>query len=265
MQARNCVIEAAPISSLESLSGSMSNERKPKVLITRPEAAARSLQQALEPLGYDTLIEPLLTIEQTGRISDVPSDVQALILTSAHAVGALGDEVRDLPIFGVGSATAEAARRAGFGNLIVGNADGAALAELIKERCHPKDGRLLHLSGEIVRDDLHRLLAEAGFDVQRNVVYRALASTGLSNATVDAWRQRQIDAVLLFSPRTAGILVRLLQDHALIDHVDRTTAICLSEQTATPCRAIDWKDVCVAAQPNQKALIRALEGSIRIC
>ena len=257
--------EAAPISSLETLPGSMSSARKATVLITRPEAAARSLQQALEPLGYQTLIEPMLTIEQTGRISAVPNDVQALILTSAHAVAALGGEANGLLIFAVGHATAEAARRAGFANLLVGDGDGAALADLIKERCDPKNGRLLHLSGEVVRDDLHRALAEAGFDVQRDVVYRALASQRLSNATVDAWRQRQIDAVLLFSPRTAGILVRLLHDHALIDHVDRTIAICLSEQTATPCRAIDWKDVCVAAQPNQKALIRALEGSIRIC
>ena len=80
-----------------------------------------------------------------------------------------------------------------------------------------------------------------------------------------AWHRREIAAVLLFSPRTAETLVRLLIDYGLASHVDTTTAICVSEATATPCRRLDWRTICLAARPDREALIRALEGSIGIC
>lgn len=235
------------------------------VLITRPKAAALPLKQALEARGYATIVEPLLTIEQLRPMSALPKQVQALALTSAHAVPGLSEDAKRLPIFTVGEATAKAARAAGCLQVIAGDGDASALAVLIGKRCAPKDGAILHVSGEIVRDELQQGLSDLGFDVHRDVVYRASASNGFSKNLLDAWRSREVTAVLLFSPRTAGILARLLIDKGLSRYVDRTTAICVSEATATPCRTLDWKAIVLAAQPNRDALIRALEGSIRIC
>jgi len=243
----------------------MTKKRKTTVLITRPREAALAVERILEPLGYRTLVEPLLTIEPIDQITVIPKTIQALALTSAHAVPALSDVAKDLPVFVVGSATASAARAAGFGRLHVSDGDGAALADLIKERCSPKDGGILHVSGDVIREEMRQHLEEAGFDLQRQIVYRAAASMGFSEPTVSAWRLKEITAVLLYSPRTASILVDLLRSHALIHHVDRTSAICLSEATATPCRVLAWEKICVATRPHQDALIRALEGSTRLC
>ncbi|MDH3659636.1 MAG: uroporphyrinogen-III synthase [Alphaproteobacteria bacterium] len=237
----------------------------PAVLITRPEDSARELRQELEAKGYATMVEPLLTIESFGKMSALSEDVQALALTSANAVPALTDEARRLPIFTVGKATADAASAAGCSRVISGDGDAAELAGLIGAKCRKQKGAILHLSGEVVHEDLQRTLSEQGFDVRRKVVYRALPSNGFSDELLTAWRKREIAAVLLFSPRTADILVRLLIDHHLTCRVDTVSAICLSEATATPCRALVWKEICLAARPNRDALIRALEGSIGIC
>ena len=235
------------------------------VLITRPEAAARSLKQELEAKGYATIVEPLLTIEPLRSISALPRHVQALALTSAHAVPALSEEAKKLPIFTVGEATAGAARAAGCSQVIAGDGDAADLAAVIVQRCRPKDGAVLHISGEIVRENLQKTLTGQGFEVHREVVYRAVARPRFSDNLLRAWQECEVSAVLLFSPRTAEILVHLLIDAGLSHSVDRTTAICVSDATATPCRTLDWRAIVLAAQPNRDALLRALEGSIRIC
>ena len=235
------------------------------VLITRPEDAARSLKRDLEAKGYATLVEPLLTIEPLGPMVAPSDDLQALALTSANAVPALNEEARRLPVFTVGKATAEAARAAGCARVVAGDGDAAELAALITERCRPENGAILHLSGEVVREGLREILSDRGFEVRREVVYRALPRTGFSDNLLTAWRRREIAAVLLFSPRTAEILVRLLIDSSLSSHVDTVSAICVSEATATPCRSLVWREICPAARPNRAALLRALEGSIGIC
>ncbi len=243
----------------------MAERPSPLVLITRPLKAAESLKRDLEAKGYATLVEPMLSIERLGSIPPMPDSVQAILLTSANAVPALDDEAKDRRIFTVGKATAKAARASGCRDVIAGDGDGAALASLIGKTCRPEDGALLHIGGEVVREDLHRYLEALGFHIHREVVYRALPATRFSNDLLAAWHSHGIAAVLLFSPRTAEIFVRLLIEHGLRGHVDRTAAICVSEATATPCRELDWKEVCLAPQPNQGALIRSLEGSITLC
>ncbi|MEM7042103.1 MAG: uroporphyrinogen-III synthase [Pseudomonadota bacterium] len=243
----------------------MAARPSPLVLITRPEESARRIRQDLEAKGYATLVEPMLTIERLGSMARLSENVQAIVLTSAHAVKALNAEAKELPVFAVGKATTEAAQVEGCAQVISGDGDGADLARLIGEQLRPEGGVILHVAGEHVRDDLNRILEDQGFKIHREIVYRAHASTGLSKAVTQAWQAREIAAVLLFSPRTAEILVHLLIEHGLADHVDRTTAICVSESTATPCRTLDWRTICLAARPNREALIRALEGSISVC
>lgn len=237
----------------------------PTILITRPQEKALALRQELEAKGFGTMVEPLLTIEPLGPIGPLSPDVQAIVLTSAHAVPALTDEAKRLPVFAVGRATSQAAREAGCKQVTAGDSDGAALAALIAERCAPGGGAILHVAGEVVREELQQILQSKGFDFSREVVYRARAQTALSDDLVQAWQRGNIAAVLLFSPRTAEILVRLLIEQRLTSHVDRTVAICVSEGAATPCRELVWEEICLAPQPSREAMIRTLEGSIRIC
>jgi uroporphyrinogen-III synthase len=234
-----------------------------RVLITRPRERALELARELERRGDTPLIEPLLAIEPVAGMVPAVDGVQAIVLTSTHAVPALSAAAKALPVFAVGDATAAAARRAGCGTVI--SAAGAApdLARSIAARCDAGAGALLHLSGEHVTEGLGEALAAAGFALRRQVAYWAVAAPALAPATVEALAARQVEAVLLFSPRTARIFVELIGSHGLLEPVAGVAAICLSAAVAQPCRAIAWRAVHVAARPKLGSVLEALEAARR--
>jgi uroporphyrinogen-III synthase len=231
------------------------------VLITRPREQARELAGQLAARGDTALIEPLLTIERVAGAALRLEGVQALVLTSANAAPALSEAATRLPLFAVGAATAGAARRAGCATVIAAAGSGVELARLIAQRCRPEDGALLHLSGADVRAGLAEALAAAGFALHRQVVYRARAARALSPGTVEAIGRREVDAVLLYSPRTARTFVELVARHGLRDHLAGSAAICLSAAVAQLCRELVWRTVHVAARPAPDALLEALEAA----
>jgi uroporphyrinogen-III synthase len=231
-----------------------------RVLITRPEADALDLQATLLARGYEVLIEPLLVIEPVPHPPPDLADVQALVLTSANAAAALTPDLRQLPVFAVGEATAEAARAAGASAVVTAGGRASTMPPLIAGRCQPEAGAILHLAGEVVRPGLETALAAQGFRYRREVVYRARARERFSAAVIAAWQEREIGAVLLFSPRTARILVDLMECHALFGCIDSITALCLSQEAAAPLRGHSWRAVRIAAAPTTKALLERLEG-----
>jgi uroporphyrinogen-III synthase len=235
-----------------------------RVLITRPREQALELARRLAERGDTALIEPLLRIERIpSAVSDL-AGVQALVLTSANAVPALREVAARLPIFAVGDATATAARAAGC-EVISAAGSGADLARLIARRCRAEDGGLLHLGGEHVRAGLAEVLSAAGFTLRTQAVYRAVAANALSPDAAQALARRRIDAVLLFSPRTARTCVDLIGRHELRDDLAATAAICLSAAVAQPCRELVWRTIVLAARPDLAALLDALEAVRRRC
>lgn len=235
------------------------------MLLTRPEADSNTLKAEIEALGYDVMVEPLLSIEPIDQPELRLGGVQLLVLTSAHAVSALTDQAKTYPICAVGEATAAAARAAGCRNVQVAQGNVQNLSRLIVENCRSQDGSILHLSGEVIREGLAETLDQHGFDYRRHLAYRALAKKGFSDDVIDAWQRRLITAVLLFSPRTSEVLVHLLRLHRLESYVDSAVVICVSEEAATPCRDFAWRAIVPATRPNKQALLKALVGSITIC
>lgn len=237
-------------------------EALPRVLITRPLAEAQALSRRLEARGHTTAVEPLLTIEPLPAALDL-AGVQALALTSANAAPALGAATH-LPVFAVGEASAAAARAAGCMRVERAGGNATSLARRIIAACRPQDGAILHPSGTEVREGLAEALHAAGFRIRRQAVYRAVPAQALSAPTRAALREG-IDAVLLFSPRTARIFAELVVRHGLERCLDASDALCLSAAVAEPCRALAWRCVRIAARPDGDALLDLLEGGDRRC
>lgn len=230
-----------------------------RVLITRPREDAAALARMLEERGHEPLIEPLLTIERVPARLDL-AGVQAIVLTSANAASALDAVPAGVPILAVGERSAAAARNAGHEHVQVANGDAQSLAGLIVRRCRPADGALLHVCGTEVKEGLAEALADAGFELRRQPVYRARAARTLSSALQSALRARTIEAVLLFSPRTAGIFVDLVRAAGLDARLDRAMALCLSAAVAEPSRTLPWRAIRIAARPSRAALLDLLDG-----
>jgi uroporphyrinogen-III synthase len=157
----------------------------------------------------------------------------------------------------VGAATAAALRAAGWAVAGVASGDGADLARLVAAELRP--GRVLHIGGADRAPSVADGLTAAGFAVDHVVAYRAVPMAELPAATRAALQADALDAVLLLSPRTARIWVRLARLAGLDGRADRLIAACLSPAVAEAAAALPWRELRVAASRDHTALVDSLD------
>jgi len=211
-----------------------------KLLILRPQPGADATAERARALGLEPIVAPLFTVRALDWEAPGAGDFDAILLTSANAArlgGARLTGFTHLPCYAVGEATEDAARAAGFDDVMAGPSDGAALIETMADV-----RRLLHLCG---RD--HAALDRPG--LSRRIVYA-------SDPVPSLPPQADLTAlVLLHSPRAAAHFAALAGPRAEI----RLAA--LSEAVAQAAGA-GWKSVAVAAHPRDEAL---LELAAKLC
>jgi len=224
-----------------------------KILVTRPLADGREIAARLAEQGHQALLAPLLE----PRLSDGPEPeldgVEAILATSANGVRALVRRTvrRDIPIFAVGPQTAEEATHAGFANVKSADGDAVALAEAAGRWARP-GAVLLHVCGEDAPGTLADMLAARGFAARRAVLYGMAAATALPPDVRDALGQGAVDAVMFFSPKTAGLFLELARGLPITG----LTALCISPNTAKVLPAGAFARVQIAEKPNQDAMLK---------
>ena len=207
---------------------------RPLVLV-RPEPAASDSAARAEALGLTVIRAPLFELQRVAwRVPDLdPFD--GLLLTSANAVllgGPKLERLRRLPVHAVGKATAEAARAAGFDVTATGDAGADRLLGSIEP-----DLRLLHLCGADRRET-----SAARQEITAVVVYSARAA-----ANPDL-RGVQGSVALIHSPRAGRRFAELVDDRGNI-------SIAAISATAAEAVGNGWKEVAVAEQPSDDALL----------
>ncbi len=235
-----------------------------RVLITRPIDDAAPLVESLKARGVEAMVEPMMTIRSTEEQSPDLDGAQGLLFTSANGVRGFTtrSDRRDLRVFAVGEATGEAARRAGFENVEVAGGDVVALAALVQAQCKPDGGKLIHVAGTHVAGNLSERLVAAGFTLERAVLYDALSAHQFSVGTVEALRRAEIEAVMLFSPRTAEIFMTLVEQSGGEKGLSAMAAVCLSKAVADRLPGERFRTVVVAAKPDQPAMLDALDRAM---
>ena len=233
-----------------------------RVLITRPRPDAVRLAAALAARGVESVLAPLSEIVLTP--APVPLDgVQAILVTSANGARALAAATprRDVRVLAVGRASAEAARKEGFGAVSSADGDVHALAALARRSLDRAAGGLLHASGANVAGDLAGALARDGFDVRRVSLYEARMAEALPAEADAALRGQAVQGVTFFSPRGADSFVRLLRAAGLEREIAPLTAFCLSAAVARAVSGVTWRSLAVAARPDQEALVDIVAGA----
>jgi uroporphyrinogen-III synthase len=234
-----------------------------RVLVTRPEDDAVDTVRQLEEAGHEALVSPMLEIRFTDFATLPRTDVQAWLLTSRNGVRALArlGADRDVPVMAVGRSTAALARDLGFSEVHDADGDVGDLVSLVASRLKSDGGRLFHAAGKHVAGDLAGMLNGQGFLVDREVLYGAEPVGVLGSAAAEALANRQIDAALFFSARSAGVFASLFstdrRSHLVLSHM---TAICISEKAAAELSGLPFADTRVARRPNQDALLAELNN-----
>lgn len=235
-----------------------------RVLIIRPEREATALATALTERGHTPVIAPLFRLEfmhPPAEFSAALANCQAVLLTSANGARALAEasEQRGRPILAVGDTTASTAEGLGFSAVTSASGDGAALAELVRERLDPKDGPLLHVSGREVAADLGELLQPAGFEVKRFALYDAREETALPDSARAALEARALDVVTFFSPRAASVFASMVEDAGLAANLHSVTAVAISPAALAPAAGLPFKAVVAAERPSRQAVLDEID------
>jgi uroporphyrinogen-III synthase len=228
-----------------------------RVLITRPEEDAARIAVLLKERGHETIIAPLLTV----RFRDGPDialdGVQAVLATSANGVRALAQRTtrRDVPVFAVGPQTEEEAHKYGFQTVRNAQGDSKALAAATAKWASPSKGPLLHIKGAEADGTLAALLKTQGFEVRSEILYDVAAVSELPDDIRELLAAGKIDAALFFSARSAGVFKSCV---AGLD-MRSVIAVCISASTAAALAPLEFREVRIASEPNQIALLACLD------
>ena len=227
-----------------------------RVVVTRPQADSERTAAALEALGHEVLVAPLMRIEPVAV--DLAGTWSAIVITSANAlqaVPATADGVKPLPVFAVGDRSAEAARRAGFAEVSSANGDIKDLVRLVAARVVGAKAPLLYLAGEDRAGDLVAQLAARGIEAEMKVVYRIVAEV-FPPVLAAALESGDVDAVLHFSRRSAELFVEGARSSGVAGPAEDVRHLCLSSQVAEPLAGASR--IAVAARPKEAGLISLL-------
>ncbi|PZW51105.1 uroporphyrinogen-III synthase [Humitalea rosea] len=230
----------------------------PAVLVTRPAPGDAASARAVEALGWRAIAAPALELAPLPP-TPWPRAAQALLVTSAAAVRALGAEVpRGLPVHAVGEATAAAARAAGFSEVMAAGGDAEALACQVVAVLDPKAGPLWLAVGRGYGLDLAQTLRAAGFAVLRRVVYAATTARSLPEPARQALAAGEVRAALFTSPRGAEAILGLLRQGGYGPALSRIEAVAISPRVALSLSGVAWRGVRVATLPTEASLLSAL-------
>ena len=227
-----------------------------RVLVLRPEPGASATAEALRAAGYEPVIFPIGEVVPLAVHDVDASRLTAVAATSAnsvrHAPAPLIVELRDLPFFAVGEATALGAGKAGFHRITVADGDGQALARLVLEQVRAGD-RLLYLCGHVRRPEFERLCAEAGVDVVAAETYD-MRYPDRSEAFRALIGENPPDAVMVHSFEAAQAFARLLEASRALPGLK---AVAISERAAKPLSDRGIRTVA-ADRPDEAAMLEAL-------
>ncbi|UHS57710.1 uroporphyrinogen-III synthase [Agrobacterium vaccinii] len=179
-----------------------------RVVVTRPEASGLKTAELLRERGHDPVMLPLTRpIHDSKAVASAFSKrFDTLAITSAEAIRAIVacgvdmDTIRHTTLFAVGQASANAARSAGFENVVAGKGDGHELAQTISDiGIERQAGTVLYLAGSVREVGFEERLCALHIPFETVEVY-GMEPVNWDRAGLEAIvSSRPIDAVLFYS------------------------------------------------------------------
>ncbi|WP_150212702.1 uroporphyrinogen-III synthase [Candidatus Tokpelaia sp.] len=230
------------------------------VLIIRPPTVALPVAERLRRRGFAPFILPLSRIE-TRPWQWPQSSCAALLAGSANAflvMPPVPAAFMTVPVYCVGSKTAQAARAKGFANIAYSAENAEDLCRFLQQAGRPavKSGQWLYLAGQKHRPVIEDFLAAEHIAYHIICTYDTIGQSP-TKAELAALPPK-LDYVLLYSALNAAHLP-VLKSHIAAE----TKILCLSPRIAAalppPCR----QQAFIAQRPTEAALLALLPPAAR--
>jgi uroporphyrinogen-III synthase len=213
-------------------------------------------------MDLNPVLTPVARIRFLEKPITLPPDA-ALAFTSPNGVAAFArlSRERARPVFAVGDATAEAARAAGFENVLSAGGDVHDLARLVPGHAgHVRE--LIHFGGQERAGDLAGMLRDAGVNARTDVLYEAVPVPALPPGAIAALDAGGA-AVLVHSPRGAERFLALADAAGLGERLQSAVFVAISQAAAEPLTARGFK-VHASITPDEAGLLAALARALNL-
>ena len=251
------------------------------VLVTRPHPDNEATAAALRGKGFDVLLAPMLRFEPVAFDDDGAVPYHGVIVTSANALRAVDAHLGKprwlgLPLFAVGGHTADAARAAGFREIVAGNSGASGLPDLVaahfsgrkKSGARDKVKRgasrtLLYLAGADRAHDLTDEMDARGFSLVTHATYAMVPIARLPAVVCDAFAADRVEAILHYSRRSARAFVAAARADGVEISALALPQCCMSETVAAAMRDAGAAHVMAARNPDESSMLDAVERVLR--
>ena len=230
------------------------NNLKSYTLILRDAGRALPLKEILVKNNINVLIEPIYEI---ASIKYEPIDFnkyQALLITSANTVKILAktnskEKIKIIETYCVGKVTEKYALEAGFNCIRTNSKSGKTLADEVIKRVKSNNKKILIAGVKNLAYDPIPSFKDANISAEHIVVYKKIPHKKFSHSCSVLLTNNNISDVVIYSPETAAIFMRLLKD---IDTIN-INVTCLGMKTKAILEVRNWKKVQVVENIELKS------------
>jgi uroporphyrinogen-III synthase len=235
-----------------------------RVVVTRPERSGQKTATLLRERGHWPILLSLTAPVHYAEvaIAALAKQPAALAVTSAEAIRALLETdisaIRHTLLFAVGPASAGAARDAGFQNIVAGESDGSALAQLIAQAQAPKTS-VLYLAGKPREPGFEDRLFALNVPFETAEIYEMQPVFWTRPQLEDLLTASPINAVLFYSTEAVRIFFALMSEHALFERLNTCKFICISSKVLSHIPKAFQHAAQASATPSEAEMFDLLD------
>lgn len=235
------------------------------IVVTRPQPEASSMARLIETCHGIPLLAPAMEIlpprkpEPFLQAMAQIHEYDGVIITSVNGARAFNRALTQPPplLFAVGKKTTAELSKSGHAVLLPEeSADGIALAQTILQRSH-QGQRFLFPRAEKGRNEIIEMLRNAGREVTVVDAYRAEPTAHLPEEAVEALVHGKVDALPLFSGRSAAAFLQALPVGG-VDGLKNTVLVAMSPVTAQAMVQLGLRVDLISPEPSTESILTTL-------
>ena len=230
-----------------------------KLIITRPLADSKRMQNYFELRGVECLINPLLEISYEKRSINF-SNYDRVLLTSRHAVRSLVNKSLTFSkkkVHACGRSTYAEVREFAPENEHIFHESVNDLVDAFRSSTPIDDSKMLYLRGRDVTVDLKSIFQGTSIEIEDSVEYIAREKILFNKEALEEFNSGRQISVIIFSLRTAEIFLEALKKYNLGNKTSIIMAYCISKNIASMLQAKGIQSK-ILTEPTEDAILDLL-------
>ena len=230
-----------------------------KLIITRPLADSKRMQNYFELRGVECLINPLLEISYEKRSINF-SNYDRVLLTSRHAVRSLVNKSLTFSkkkVHACGRSTYAEVREFAPENEYIFHESVNDLVDAFRSSTPIDDSKMLYLRGRDVTVDLKSIFQGTNIQIEDSVEYIARKKILFNKEALEEFNSGRQISVIIFSLRTAEIFLEALKKYNLGNKTSIIMAYCISKNIASMLQAEGIQSK-ILTEPTEDAILDLL-------